>query len=188
MTLNETKKQTLALIEEIDTSEKSLTRDPDIGTKLNNVINQIQYELSRIKKIPAYIEIEVNEGDLVDFKRITTESGKKNEVYQIDIARGVDYETKAQGTILKCLETGTLELDYFIYPIRITEETSNEHVMELSPDVLEVLPYGVAADVLKSDPSNSYGQIYADRYERMKRELDMRYNTGSIEIEGGIDV
>jgi cell division initiation protein len=54
---------------------------------------------------------------------------------------------------------------------------------ELSSDVLEVLPYGVAADLLKSDVSNAYGNIYAQRYEQMKQQLDIRYNTGSIELE-----
>ena len=50
------------------------------------------------------------------------------------------------------------------------------------------MPYGVAADLLKSDVSNNYGQIYAQRYETMVQRLDPRYNTGSVYIEGGFEV
>lgn len=185
MTLKDMKKKTLSLIEEIvddpeSTTITSLTNDPDIEAKLNYVINQIQYELSRIKKLPKYVEFEVEEGDLVDFNTIKSET--RDEVYQIDIARGIDYQLKADGTIIKCLESGLLELEYYKYPVRITKATPDTYVFELSDDVLEIMPYGVAADLLKSDVSNVYGNVYATRYEKMKQELEMRYNTGYIEF------
>lgn len=196
MTLLEMKKKVLALIEEIvDNPENatiiSLTNDPDIEAKLNYVINQIQYELSRIKKIPDYLEIEVKEGDILRFRNITEATQTEDnpdgyEVYQLDIVRGIEYDYKADGTIIKILTDGIAEIEYYRYPIRIKKETSDDYVFELSSDVLEVMPYGVAADVLKSDVSNSYGDIYARRYDEMKNALDIRYNTGSIEIEGGI--
>ena len=50
------------------------------------------------------------------------------------------------------------------------------------------MPYGVAGDLLKSDVSNQYGQIYANRYAELKSQLDPRYSLGSIYIDGGIDV
>lgn len=181
MTLEEMKKKVLSLIEEIDKTQTGLTKDPDIEAKLNYVINQIQYELSRVKKIPDYKEIEVSEGDLLRFADIDT----SYEVYQLDVVKGINYEYKAQGTIIKCLEDGMIEVEYFRYPERITEKTANTYEFELSSDVLECMPYGVAADVLKSDVSNAYGNVYAQRYEQMKQQLDIRYNTGCIEFEGG---
>ena len=185
MTLKDMKKKTLSLIEEIvDNPESqtitSLTNDPDIEAKLNYVINQIQYELSRIKKIPKYVELDGEKDALIDFDDIKAETN--NEVYQIDIVRGIDYELKADGTIIKCLENGTLEIEYYKYPTRITKETPDTYEFELSDDVLEIMPYGVASDLLKSDVSNAYGNVYAQRYERMKQELDTRYNTGYIEF------
>lgn len=182
MTLGDIKKKTLSLIEEIDTNEQSLTKDPDIAAKLNYVINQVQNELSRVKKIPDYTELEVNEGDLIRFEDITSDY----KVYQLDVTRGIKYDYKAQGTIIKCLEAGTLEIEYFRYPEEIKETTKDNFEFELSNDVLEIMPYGVAADLLKSDVSNAYGNIYAQRYEKMKGELDIRYNTGTIEFEGGM--
>lgn len=183
MTLEQMKKKVLALIEEIAETE-SLTNDPDIEAKLPYVINQIQYELSRVKKIPAYTELEVKEKDLIKFSDITTE----HEIYQLDIVKGIEHEYKAQGTIIKCLEDGIAEIEYFRYPTRIDETTPNTFEFDLSDDVLEVMPYGIAADLLKSDVSNAYGNIYANRYEQMKQQIDVRYNTGSIEIESGVSI
>lgn len=186
MTLKDMKKKVLSLIEEIvenpEEELESLTNDPDIEAKLNYVINQIQYELSRVKKIPAYVEKEVNKNDLVNFKDIDA----TNEIYQLAIVKGIDHEYKADGTIIKILEDGIAEIEYYKYPVRINEKTPDTYEFELSSDVLEVMPYGVAADVLKSDVSNAYGNVYAQRYEQMKSQLDIRYNTGSIEIEEGV--
>ena len=185
MTLLTMKTKVLGLIEEVSPDNENLTDDPDIALKINDVINQIQYELARMKKIPRYIEIEVTEGDLIDFERIEKECG--SEVYQINLVDGVSYEYKAQGTIIKALESGTMGIDFFIYPERITEKTNAKaYEFDLSPDALEIMPYGVAADLLKSDVSTEYGAIYATRYETMKQQLDPRYNMGSITIEGGV--
>lgn len=183
MKLTDMKKKILKLIEEYDKNNNTeYTNDPDIATKLNDVINQVMYELSRIKKIPDYVELKVNENDLIRFADIV----KDTEIYQIDIVKGIKYEYKAQGTIIKCLEEGTAEIEYFRYPKRITEENAATYEFEISNDVLECMPYGVAGDVLKSDVSNAYGNIYSQRYEQMKGQLDIRYNTGAIEIEEGV--
>lgn len=179
MNLGEMKKKVLALIEELNLENESFTDDPDIEAKLNYVINQIQYELSRVKKIPDYIEKEVNKGDLIRFEDITSEY----EIYQLDIVKGIEHEYKAQGTIIKALEDGIAEIEYFRYPTRINDKTADTYEFELSSDVLECAVYGIAADLLKSDVSNAYGNIYAQRYEQMKNQLDIRYNTGSIEFE-----
>jgi hypothetical protein len=50
------------------------------------------------------------------------------------------------------------------------------------------MPYGVAADLLKSDVSAEYGAIYATRYKEMLQMLDPRYQMNSITIEGGVFV
>lgn len=187
MTLLEMKKKVLGLIEELNENSEFLTDDPDIATKINDVINQIQFELARMKKIPRYIEMEVSEGDLIDFSEIEKVSG--SEVYQINLVEGVDYEFKAQGTIIKVLESGTMGVDFFIYPERITEKTNAKgYEFELSNDVLEIMPYGVAGILLKSDVSMDYGRMYSEEYEAKKRELDPRYNMGSITIEGGVNI
>lgn len=187
MTLEEMKQKVLGLIEELVPDSELLTDDPDIATKINDVINQIQFELARIKKIPKYIEMEVSEGDLIEYDDIEQESGYV--VYQIDKVSGVKYDFKAQGTVIKAMEKGTMEIEFFVYPERVTSKTNAKgYEFELSQDVLEIMPYGVAGDLLKSDVSTEYGRIYAERYESMKQQLDPRYNMGSIYIEGGFEI
>lgn len=179
MTLGEMKTKVLTLIEEAEENDTTTTLDPDIELKMISVINQIQYELARIKKIPDYVEIEVEENQLLTFEDITDESGYN--VYQIDLIKGADHEYKAQGTIVKALEDGILEIEYFRYPTRI-EENDNDFEFDLSDDVLEIMPYGVAGDILKADVSNAYGNVYSQRYELMKQQLSSKYHTGSIEF------
>ena len=186
MTLLEMKKKVLGLIEELNPDSDMLTDDPDIATKINDVINQVMFELVRLKKLPGYVEIEVREGDLLTFEKI--EKAGKHEVYQIALVSGVNVEYKAQGTVIKVLEDGVAEVEYFRYPERIDTKTKDSYEFELTPDVLEIMPYGVAADLLKSDISTNYGAIYANRYEAMIQRLDPRYAMTSVYIEGGIDI
>lgn len=183
MKLDEMKKKVLGLIEELNPNSEYLTDDPDIATKLEDVITQIMFEMSRFKKIPDYVEMKVKKGDVLRYEDITDETDF--EVYQISIIRGVSYETKADGTVIKILEDGIAEIEYYRYPTRITEKNRKKYTFELSQDVLEIMPYGIAGDLLKSDVSTDYGRIYSERYEMMKRELDSRYAMPSICVKGG---
>ena len=187
MTLLEMKKKVLGLIEELNPNSEFLTDDPDISTKINDVTNQIMFELARMKKIPKFVELEVSKGDTVDFAAIEKECGY--EIYQISLVAGVDFMFKADGTVLKILEDGTAEIDCYVYPERITEKTKDKaYEFELSADVLEVMPYGIAAHLLLSDVSADYGVHYANEYEKMLQRLDPRYAMNSIYIEGGVTV
>ena len=186
MTLLEMKKKILGLIEELNPESEVLTDDPDISTKINDVINQVMYELARNKKIPKYVEMEVRAGDRIAFSDIEQACGY--EVYQIDLVSGVNHTPKADGTVLKIHESGTAEIEVYVYPERITANTKDNYEFELSADVLEIMPYGVAADLLKSDVSTEYGSIYATRYETMLQRLDPRYQMTSVYIEGGVSI
>ena len=187
MTLLEMKKKVLGMIEELNPNSDLLTDDPDISIKINEVINQVMFELARMKKIPKYAELTVSKGDLIEFADIEKVCG--NEVYQISIVRGVSHEFRADGTIVKILEDGTAEIDCYVYPERITETTKDKaYEFELSNDALEIMPYGVAAHLLLSDVSADYGVHYSKEYEKMLQRLDPRHAMNSIYIEGGVSV
>ena len=186
MTLDEMTKKVYRLIEEINPNSKDLTDDPDLAAKFKDVANQVMFELARMKKIPDYVEMEVSAGSLIRFEDIANASGY--EVYQLGVVRGVECEYKANDTILKAMEDGVLEIDYWRYPERITDKTTGSYEFELSADALEIMPYGVAADLLKSDVSTGYGEIYAQRYETMLQRLDPRYSMDSVYIEGGFSI
>jgi hypothetical protein len=186
MTLKEMKQKVLALIEELNPQSDFLTDDPDIATKINDVINQVIFELVRMKKLPGYVEMEVKEGDLITYDDI--EKAGKYAVYQLSNVRGVEYELKAQGTMLKIRESGTAEIEYYKYPETITSTTKDNYEFELPQDILEIAPYGIAGDLLKSDISTNYGAIYSQRYETMLQRLDPRYLMGTFTIEYSVDI
>ena len=186
MTYPEMQKKYLGLIEELNPDSEYLTDDPDLATKQIEVTNQVLYELARMKKIPKYAEMEVEAGDVITFAEIEAAVG--NEIYQLGTVGGAAYEPKAGGTVLKIREAGVLEIDCFVYPERITEKTQKLYEFEVSADVLEIMPYGIAADLLKSDVSTEYGSVYAARYESMLQRLDPRYQGTTVYIEGGVSI
>lgn len=187
MTLFEMKLKVLSLIEEVNPSSELLTDDPDISAKLNAVINQILFEMARIKKIPKYTEIAVTDGDLLTFESLEMTVGAP--VYQLCLVSGVKHDIKAGGTVIKIRESGTAEIEVYVYPERITDTVDDaRYEFEVSDDVLEVMPYGIAADLLKSDVSAEYGSVYATRYEQMKQMLDPRYQMNMISVEGGLTI
>ena len=47
---------------------------------------------------------------------------------------------------------------------------------------------GVAADLLKTDVSNKFGQIWDNEYQRLLQTLDSRKSSGTITIGKGVDV
>ena len=186
MTLSEMKKKVLGLIEELNPDSKVLTDDPDIATKINDVTNQIMYELARMKKIPKYLEFDVKKGEVLGFLDFEKKCGY--EIFQVAVVSGVDCIQRANGTVFKVQEDGSLEVDCYVYPERITDKTNDSYEFELSADILEIMPYGIAADLLKSDVSAEYGNIYATRYESMKQLLDPRYQMPSITFKGGVNI
>ena len=180
MTLEELKLKTLSMIEEYNENEDSLTEDQDIALKLNSVINQIQNELARFKKIDAYATMEV-EAD----QEIVLEDIDKN-FYQLNIIRGVDHTAIGNRVIFN--EAGTAKIYYYKYPTQINDDTDDSFTLELSTDALEIMPYGIAADLLKSDVSNNYGQTYANRYRELLQSLDPRNAMFSVYIEGSTNI
>lgn len=186
MTLAEMKRKVLGLIEELNPNHELLTDDPDIATKINDVINQVMFEMARNKKLPKYVEMNVADGDVITFEDIEKECGYV--VYQLGTVGGVAYTPKADGTVLKIRESGTAEINCYVYPERITDKTKGSYEFDLTEDVLEIMPYGIAADLLKSDISTEYGRIYAERYEELKQMLDPRYQMSTVYIEGGVYV
>ena len=180
MTLKEFKEAVFSFIEEHDASEKSLTKDVDIADKINAVINTKMHEITRYKKITGKDTMEVTEGDEIELTDID-----KN-CYQIRKITGVDYEQEDKFITFK--ETGIAVIYYNKYPKTITSETSDDYKFEIDIEALEVMKMGVAADLLKTDISNKYGQIWNEEYQRLLQTLDSRKTAGTITIGKGVDI
>ena len=69
-----------------------------------------------------------------------------------------------------------------------SKRIDEEYKFELAQEVLEIMPYGVAADLLKNDMISNYGKYYYERYNEMKQMIDPRQTSGIIIAEGGIDI
>jgi hypothetical protein len=177
------KKKVLRMIEEESSNPEEITDDPDIEAKINDVINQVMFELARMKKIHVKEVAKVEEGDY--------ELTGLDRFYQLDRIKLVDEngepaEVFVYGNTAEFSTNGTASFYYFKYPKRITDATEDDkYKFELADDALEILPYGVAADLLKSDVSANYGQIYAQRYETMLARLDSRTSMGTVFIQKG---
>lgn len=180
MKLLDMKKKVLQLIEEIDTTQETLTNDPDISAKMNGVINSVMFELARMKKIPTTKSVEVTKGQVLDLNTL-------DNFYQARLVRfDGGYDLIEQLVVFA--SDGTADIFYYKYPEAITDETTDDYEFELSQDALEIMPYGVAGDLLKSDVSTQYGAVYSQRYETMLQRLDPRYSMDSFYVEGGIDI
>lgn len=180
MTLEEMKHKVYSLIEEYSEDAADLTEDEDLASKINGVINSIQNELTRFKKIPKDVTINVSSGQEMYFKDID------KDLYQLMNIRGVSTDILNDKIFFN--EDGEAKIFYYKYPKQITSETEDSYKFELSTDLLEIMPYGVAGDLLKSDVSSQYGTIYSARYREMLQTLDPRYGTGIIEMTGGINI
>ena len=181
MTLREMKDRVLSLIEEINPESEYLTDDPDIQEKINYVIDMKQHELARVKRLAASDIIETKENQQIDLYE------EYDDFYKLKNITGVSYTLF--DNLVTFNEEGEATVNYWRYPKLITKDTDmDKYKMELSRDVLEIMPYGVAADILKSDVSAQYGRIYEEAYQRALQILDVNTSEGIYEIKGGLYV
>lgn len=196
MTLKEQKYKILSLIEELNPKSEYLTDDPDIQAKINSVINQIQNELSRLKKIPAKYEFNTIENktllikDIPDCYQINKlNTSKYNIIGDIEIQFDEDVE---ENIIIYYYKYPKL-IDVIIVPTeeeneeQVSRRIDEEYIFELTQEVLEIMPFGVAADLLKNDMISNYGKYYYERYNELKQMIDPRQTVGIVVAEGGLD-
>ena len=197
MTLKEMKIKTFSLIEEYYPEETGLAEDEDVLNKINGVVNQIQLDLMKYRKINASKEITISKESekTIDLRK------ELDDCYQIkliDIPYEVEYEMPNDETIIFPEDyEGTFTIYYYKYPKLVkvefeSEEESalydEEFVFDLDSVLLEIIPYGIAADLLKMDMISNYGKYFYERYLEMKNGIDSRRTSGRITIEGGYDV
>lgn len=192
MTLGENKKITLALIEEYSPNNQYLTDDEDIRARLNLVYGPAYQELAQIKKIlktKTLKEItgETSEGyteyslpsSMYQFKRIIGLDENNNVVevpYRPIGKKKVYISNKVDANVI---------LEYYAYPTVITEETDEDFSLELDQDVQMILPYKVADDILKSDPSANY-TAFLGEFQRKMQVLDTSPTATTVTIEEGV--
>lgn len=180
MNLQEMKLRVLSLIEEVNADSEYLTDDVDIQAKINYVIDSKNHELARIKKLASVENLEVEEGQDINLYE------ELDNFYKLQSITGVSYDEF--DNIITFNESGTAKIKYYKYPKLIDENTDDSYKFELSEDVLEIMPLGIAADLLKNDVSAQYGRIYEQAYQNALNLIDVRTMEGTVEIKGGLNV
>lgn len=181
----------LGLIEEYSPTNKYLTEDEDIKNRINLIYAPNYQELSQSKKIlktkilkeitgetgEGYEEISLP-SNMYQLKKIVALDENNNEVK-------ADYRPLGKKIYIDKKIDARYVLEYYAYPAIITEETEDEFSLEIEQDAQMVLPYAVANDILKADPSSDYTAFLAE-YKRKLELLDPRKILPSVTIEEGV--
>lgn len=193
MNAREMKIKTFSLIEEYYPQEKTLADDEDIKNKINGVINSIMLDLIKYKKIVTKITKTIKkENPFLKLSEI-------KDLYQLVEIPNVDYEIIGDYEIKFNLDEDEREIDiyYSKYPTLLQLEFASEeesanydktYEFELEKDVLEVMPYGIASDLLKNDMISGYGRYFYERYNELKNTLKLSIETTIATIVGGYDI
>ena len=195
MTLKEMKVNTFSLIEEYYPELKGLAEDTDVLNKINDVVNNVAMDLMKYKKIPSSKTITINKN--TEIINLEEEIGK--EYFQMNNIVGITHYEMIDDVTLKLPEgfEGEITVYYYKYPkmvktlfayedeSQIEDETFE---FDLEPDVLHIMPYGIAADLLKMDMISGYGRYFYERYMELKNGIDTRRTSGMVYAEGGCDI
>lgn len=191
MTLGENKKIALALIEEYSPNSSNLTDDNDIATRLNLLYATNYQELAQTKKIlkikvlkditgnkeEGYEELSLP-SDMYQLKRVIA-------LNELNVEIEANYNIIGKKIYISKESDAKYILEYNAYPSIITEDTKDDFYLEIDQDVQLILPYAVANDILKVDPSSDYTAFLAE-YKRKLEGLDTRREIASIVAEEGV--
>ncbi len=189
MTYGESKKQILALIEEYSPAMNNLTEDEDIATRLPHLFDLAYQELAQNKKIIATKTYQ-GKSDEQREDRYTSYT-LPSDLYQIknvfvldenNRKKNADYYTLGNNKIyINDNIDGQTIVEYYKYPQTINEDTDDDFYLEIEQDAQSILPYKVADDILKTDPSADYTS-FATEYQRKLQLLDNRRNVPSVNL------
>lgn len=186
MTYGENKKITLALLDEYSSSQTNYTDSDDLVARLPFLYNLAYKELSMNKKILAtkkYNESSVKEDKFTKYT-LPSDLYQTKDIFAIDSDNkpiNTNYYIVNKDIYINNLVEGTTILEYYRYPSEINENTSDSFYLELDEDVQAFLPYKVADDILKTDPSADYS-AFAQEYQRKLQTLDGRKNIPMVTL------
>ena len=201
MTAKEIKIKTFSLIEEYYPERTELADDQDVIYKINGVINSIMLDLMKYRKIPEKYSYELKEDNtslalssIPDFYQLNTIPDiEYNVVGNIEIIFNTeDLELPKEITIYYYKYPSLMDLIFEATSTQTKEEVSAEYdesfEIELDLDLQEIMPYGIASDLLKNDMISGYGRYFYERYTELKGLIDSRKTQGMAIITGGIDL
>lgn len=202
MTLKDMKIKVFSLIEEYYPELSGLAEDEDVLNKINGVVNSIQTDLMKYRKLPANQTITIDEAD----ENVITLSETISDIYQLNkivlnpesVGMSVEYELVDDDTLeVDPGFRGDIQVYYYKIPAQCqltfdsdTERDTYDEEFEFDIDtpLLEIMPYGIARDLLRLDMISSYGSYFEKTYNELKSQIDPRRTKGIVSFVGGIDI
>lgn len=201
MTAKEMKIKTFSLIEEYYPEKKELADDQDVIYKINGVINSVMLDLMKYRKISAKYNYTLKDGNTSLMLSAIPNFYQLNNIVEIDYEVIGDYEIIFNTNDVQLPKD--ISIYYYKYPelmdltFEATSNQSKEEVsaeydegfeIELDLDVQEIMPYGIASDLLKNDMISGYGRYFYERYSELKNMIDSRKTQGIIFVDGGVEI
>ena len=189
MTLLENIKIFLALVDEYAPNSSFFTTDEDIKEKAKLLYSQVYQELANIKTNSKTKELDFTYTGKKEYEEVKLPSAKKiKQIICLDenncpVVGDFFYISDTKIMISKERNIRYL-VEYIPTVTQITENTDNEFELELSDELSAVLPYKVAADLFKTDPSANY-TAFEQRANTMLQILDTSTNGISVNITEG---
>ena len=202
MTLKDMKIKVFSLIEEYYPELSGLAEDEDVKNKINGVVNSIQTDLMKYRKLPANQTITIDESD----ENVITLSETISDIYQLNkivlnpesVGMSVEYELVDDDTLEVDPDfRGTIQVYYYKIPAQCqltfdsdAQRDAYDESFEFDIDtpLLEIMPYGIARDLLRLDMISSYGSYFERTYNELKSQIDPRRTKGIVSFVGGIDI
>lgn len=180
MTLGQIKDTVMMLMDQY-TPDSPPTDDEETLAKLNTMIELAQVQLCQIKKREQRCMLLESQGQ-VDPETGMTTWPLPEDFYQLCRVTKDGEEVWAEiygGQITAKPGQRALVMRYYAYPPTIDADTEDQTQLALDRDILQVLPYAVAADLLKADPSADYA-AFEQKYMGLLANLDPRQSRGRL--------
>lgn len=186
MTYLENKKMFYSLIDEYNPNNEYFTDDDDAKTKCANLYNGRYFDLASQKFNKKTKSYDIEEGrGFTSFKlpsgnyiRVLGGRNEYNEVIPME------YRIEGENIVISNKTKGKMLVEYIPYPTAITDETDDDFELEIDDELASILPYGVAADLLKTDPGEDW-TAFEKEYERRLAKIVSTRTTMSVNITEG---
>lgn len=189
MTYLENKKIFLSLVDEYAPDSKFLTEDDDIPIKVAKLYAPAYQELAdektplKLKMIEVTASVGATGYDAYSLpkckqiKSVVALDENNNKITG-------DYFYLGEKIYIGNGKTAKYVIEYIPFLTLIDEETEDDFELEIDQDLQAILPYMVAADLLKTDPSANY-QAFEQVLNRKLQKLNRSKKGISVNITEG---
>lgn len=189
MTYLDNKKMFFSLIDEYKPDNQYFTEDEDAKTKCANLYNPRYIELASYrfnKKVKEYAITE--EGRGYEQFKLPKGTNIKNLGGRNEYNEPINIESRIEGEniVISKAKTGRLLLEYNPFPTAITDETGDDFELEIDDELASILPYGVASDLLKTDPGEDWTAFEKEWQRRLENIKISRTAISANVTEGEI--